>query len=64
MILRGDIGHKNLWLVNLQTGSERILAELPPDFVIGDFDISADGSEVVLDRLEETSELALIERTH
>jgi Tol biopolymer transport system component len=64
VILRGDIGHKNLWLVNLQTGSERILAELPPDFVIGDFDISADGSEVVLDRLEETSELALIERTH
>jgi Tol biopolymer transport system component len=64
VILRGDIGHKNLWLINLQTGSERILAELPPDFVIGDFDISADGSEVVLDRLEETSELALIERTH
>jgi Tol biopolymer transport system component len=63
VILRGDIGHKNPWLIDLQTGSERILAELPPDFVIGDFDISADGSEVVFDRLEENSELALIERT-
>jgi Tol biopolymer transport system component len=64
VILRGDIGHKNLSLVDLQTGSERILAELPPDFVTGDFDISADGSEIVLDRSQESSELALIERTH
>jgi Tol biopolymer transport system component len=63
VILRGDIGHKNLSLVDLQTGSERILAELPPDFVTSDFDISADGSQIVLDRSQESSELALIERT-
>jgi Tol biopolymer transport system component len=64
VVLRGDIGHKNLSLVDLQTGVEHMLAELPADFVIGDFDISADGSEIVFDRLEEKSELALIERTH
>ena len=34
---------------------------LPQAF--GDFDISADGSEILFDRLEEHSELALIERT-
>jgi Tol biopolymer transport system component len=64
VVLRGDIGHKNLSLVDLQSGSEHVLAALPADLVIGDFDISADYSEIVLDRLEEKSELALIERTH
>ncbi len=63
LLLRGEIGHKNLWLVDLQTGSERVLAELPRDFVIRDFDVSADGSEIVFDRVQENSDLALIERT-
>jgi hypothetical protein len=40
-----------------------VLAELPADFVTSDFDIAADGSEVVLGRSQENSELALIERT-
>jgi Tol biopolymer transport system component len=62
VILRGDIGHKNLWVIDLQSGSEQMLAELPADFSIGDFDISADGSEIVFDRIEEKSDLALIER--
>lgn len=62
VLLRGDIGHKNLWLVDLQTGAERVLSELPRDFVIQDFDVAADGSEVVFDRVQENSELALIER--
>ena len=62
MLLRGDIGHKNLWLVDLQSGAERVLSELPRDFVIQDFDVAADGSEVVFDRVQENSELALIER--
>jgi Tol biopolymer transport system component len=63
VVLRGDIGHKNLSLVDLQSGSEHVLAELPPDFVTSDFDIAADGSEIVLGRSQENSELALIERT-
>jgi hypothetical protein len=62
VLLRGDIGHKNLWLVDLQSGAERVLSELPRDFVIQDFDVAADGSEVVFDRVQENSELALIER--
>jgi hypothetical protein len=39
---------------------ERILVELPADFVAHDFDIS--GSEIVFDRLQVSSELALIDR--
>jgi hypothetical protein len=62
VLLRGDIGHKNLWLVDLHSGAERVLSELPRDFVIQDFDVAADGSEVVFDRVQENSELALIER--
>lgn len=62
MILRGEIGHKNLWLVDLQTGAERELAELPQGFDIHDFDVSADGAEIVFDRSQENSDVALIER--
>jgi Tol biopolymer transport system component len=64
VILGGEIGHKNFWLLDLRTGAQRILAELPVDFVIRDFDISAGGSEIVFDRVQLTSDLALIERTH
>jgi hypothetical protein len=62
VILGGEVGHKNFWLLDLRTGAQRMLAELPADFVIRDFDISAAGSEIVFDRVQETSELALIER--
>jgi hypothetical protein len=62
VILRGEIGHKDLWLLDLTTGAQRPLAVLPPDFAIGDFDISADGTEIVFDRQQSDSYLALIER--
>ena len=60
--LRGELAHKDLWLMDLQSGEQRELAQLPPDFIVGDFDVSADGTEIVLDRIEEDSALALIER--
>jgi len=59
--LRGDIQHKNLWLIDLQTGAERRLTNLPPDFDIRDFDISPDGREVVLERMQERSDVVLLE---
>jgi Tol biopolymer transport system component len=62
VFLRGDLGHKDLWMVDLQSGAERILAQLPPDFLVRDFDVSADGTELLLDRVQENSDLALIER--
>jgi Tol biopolymer transport system component len=63
VILGGEIGHKNFSLLDLRTGAQRILAELPVDFVIRDFDVSAAGSEIVFDRVQANSDLALIERT-
>jgi Tol biopolymer transport system component len=64
VILSGEIGHKNFSLLDLRTGSQRILADLPANFVTRDFDISAAGTEIVFDRIEMNSDLALIDRTH
>jgi Tol biopolymer transport system component len=62
--LRGDFEHKDFWLIDLRTGAAHMLAKLPAEFVIDDFDISPDGSEILFNRVQETSELALIERAH
>ncbi len=62
IVLRGDIGHKDLWAIDLQGRGERQLTALPPDFAVNDFDISADGTELILDKIENNSDMALIER--
>jgi serine/threonine protein kinase/Tol biopolymer transport system component len=62
VILGGDIGHQNPSLLDLRSGVQHTLAELPSDFVVRDFDISAADSEIVFDRLQVSSDLALIER--
>ena len=61
VLLQGAIQHKDLWLIDLETGAERQLTNLPPDFDIGDFDISPDGGEVVLERVQERSEVVLLD---
>jgi Tol biopolymer transport system component len=61
VVLRGDIQHKNLWLIDLQTGAERQLTNLAADFDIHDFDISPDGREVVLERVQERSDVVLLD---
>jgi len=61
MLLRGDIQHKDLWLIDLVTGAERQLTHLPADFDIRDFDVSPDGREVVLERTQERSDVVLID---
>ena len=61
VFLKGDIRHKDLWLVDMETGAERQLSNLPPDFDIRDFDISPDGREVVLERVQEHSEVVLVD---
>ena len=61
VFLQGEIQHKNLWLIDMDTGAQRQLTYLPPDFDIRDFDISADGAEVVLERVQEHSEVMLLD---
>ncbi len=59
--LRGEIQHKDLWLIDLDTGAERQLTNLPPEFNIQDFDISPDGHEIVLERTQERSDVVLLD---
>jgi Tol biopolymer transport system component len=61
VFLRGEIQHKNLWLIDLETGGERQLTNLTPEFDVRDFDISPDGREVVLERVQEHSEVVLLD---
>ena len=61
VLLRGEIHHKNLWLIDLQTGVDRQITSLPADFEIRDFDISPDGGEVILERVQERSDVVLLD---
>ncbi len=61
VLLRGDIQHKNLWVVDLTTGDERQLTNFAADFDIRDFDISPDGREVVLERVQDRSDVVILD---
>jgi Tol biopolymer transport system component len=63
IVLRGEIQHKNLWLVDLEGGGERQLTNFTANFDIRDFDISPDGREIVVERVQEQSDVVLIERS-
>jgi len=61
LVMRGEIQHKNLWLIDLKTGAERQLTNLAPDFNLRDFDVSPDGREIVLERLQDHADVVLID---
>jgi Tol biopolymer transport system component len=60
VFLRGEIQHKNLHVIDLDTGTERPLLNLPEDFDVRDFDISSDGNEVILEREQRRSDVVLM----
>lgn len=61
VVSRGEIQHKNLWMIDLETGAERQLTNFASDFYIRDFDISPDGREVVLERVQELSDVVQLD---
>jgi Tol biopolymer transport system component len=61
VFLKGEIQHKDLWLIDLETGAERQLTHLAPDFDVLDFDVSQDGREVILERAQERSNIVLLD---
>jgi Tol biopolymer transport system component len=61
IVLQGEMRHNNFWYIDLDSGARRQLTNFSRDFTIRDFDISADGREIVFDRRRENSDLALIE---
>ena len=56
VVMRGEIEHKNLGCI-INTRAERQLTNLAPGFDIRDFDIAADGREIVVDRVQEQSDI-------
>lgn len=61
VLLLGEIQHKNLWLINLETGVERPLTNLPANFDVRDFDISPDAHELILERVQQRSDVTLLD---
>lgn len=49
--------------MDLETGAERRLIGLSADFDISDFDVSSDGRELVFERLQENSNVVLLDLT-
>jgi Tol biopolymer transport system component len=62
VVLRGEMNHKNFWVIDLESGRERRLTNFSRNFVIGDFDVFSDGREIVFDRAQDSSDIVMIER--
>jgi hypothetical protein len=64
LVLLRDCGDRhNLWLVDSRTGAERQLTNFGPGFAVHDFDVSSDGREVVVERVQKRSDIVLIDCT-
>jgi Tol biopolymer transport system component len=61
IVLEGEMHHNQFWYIDLETGSRRRLTNFGREFTIRDFDIAADGREIIFDRRQSNSDLALIE---
>jgi Tol biopolymer transport system component len=61
VVLRGELRHKNLWRIDLSSGTEQQLTDFPPDFDVHDFDMSSDGRELVLEQVREHADVVLLE---
>jgi Tol biopolymer transport system component len=61
LVLQGEMGHKELWRVDLDSGAERQLTHFAAGFNVRDFDISPDGDEVVVEQMQEHSGIVLID---
>lgn len=62
VVLRGEIEHKDFWLVDLESGSDRRLTSFTDAVSVHDFDVSPDEREIVFDRVQDHSDVVLIER--
>ena len=63
VFLQGEIQHKNLWMVDLESGAMQQLTQIPADFDVRDFDISGDGREAILERAQARSHVVAIDRS-
>jgi Tol biopolymer transport system component len=62
VFLQGEIQHKNLSMVDLETGAMQQLTHMPAEFDVRDFDLSPDGTEAILERAQARSDVVVIDR--
>lgn len=61
VLLLVEGGRQNFWLHELQTGGRRQITDLQQDFTIRNFDVSPDGSQIIFDRIQENSDIVMID---
>jgi Tol biopolymer transport system component len=61
IMLQGERRRQNFWLVDLATNKRRQLTNLKPGSSIKSFDISPDGKQILFDRVNENSDIVLID---
>jgi hypothetical protein len=62
-VVYSGIEHKNLWAFDLTTGNWRQVTKFGRDIIISDFDVSTDGREIVFERVEESSDVWVMDVT-
>ncbi len=63
IVLKGEMGHKDVWLIDVETGGERPLTNFGREIVVRDFDVSPDGRELVIEQVQEHSDIVRIDLT-
>lgn len=61
VFLQGEFRYQDFWLANLASGEKRQLTKLKPGYSVRSFDLSPDGKEIVFDRVQENSDIVLID---
>ncbi len=61
IVLKGEMGHREVSLIDLKTGSERPLTNFGRDIVVRDFDVSPDGRDLVIEQVQEHSDIVRID---
>ena len=61
VFLRGNLSSKEFWVVDLASGEQRLLANVGPGPLAGDFDVASDGSTMVFERARNSADIVLIE---
>jgi len=61
-VLKGEFSVQELLARRSQDRNPAPVDNFGREFIIGDFDVSADGREIVFDRLKENADIVLIEQ--
>ena len=61
VLLDGDWRRPQFWTVNLETGARRQLTDLRPGRATRSFDVTPDGKRILFDRVQENSDIVMID---